>query len=341
MTVPTHRGLLPWLCLLLFACEREQAGPATDPYAFVAPAHFPEVAYDFERNPVTEAGFRLGKELFEDPRLSRDGSVSCSSCHQQVTAFADPQHRLSVGAGGRAGTRNAPGLFNLAFRRDFMWDGGVVHLDFAGLPAIESEVEMDTELETIVDYLRNHAGYRAAFREAFGRDTVTSGLFFQALSQYQAMLVSDRSKYDDVFTGRYDAVFSDVEAAGEQLFTEHCAGCHAGTLQTDNSFRNNGLDGEWKTDEGRMRITEDAAHRGRFRVPSLRNVARTPPYMHDGRFATLEEVLDHYVGGIQPSSTLDPALAEGGIELTEREKESIIAFLHTLTDWEFLADPRF
>ena len=266
--------------------------------------------------------------------------MSCSSCHQQVTAFADPQHRFSVGAGGRGGTRNAPGLFNLAFRSDYMWDGGVAHLDFAGLPAIESEVEMDTDLQTIVDYLRGDAGYRAAFRAAFGRDTVTSGLFFQALSQYQGMLVSDRSQYDDVVTGRNGAVFSGAEARGERLFVQHCATCHAGPLQTDNSFRNNGLDAEWGADEGRMHVTEDPAHRGQFRVPSLRNVERTPPYMHDGRFATLEEVLQHYSEGVKSSSTLDPALP-APMRLTEQERADIVTFLRTLTDWEFLADPRF
>ncbi|WP_116108128.1 cytochrome-c peroxidase [Lewinella sp. IMCC34191] len=334
------RYCLPYLCLLLFACEREQAGPANAPYTFVAPEHFPRVVYDFERNPVTEAGFKLGKRIFEDPRLSRDGSVSCANCHQQVTAFADPQHRLSVGVEDRVGVRNAPGLFNLAFRSEFMWDGGVVHLDFAGVPAIESEVELDNNLAVIVDRLRKDATYPEAFRRAFGRNTVTSGLMLQALSQYQAMLISDRSKYDDVFAGRNGAAFSAEEARGEAIFIERCAGCHAGPLQTDNSYRNNGLDAGNFADLGRETITHNPADRGKFRVPSLRNIARTPPYMHDGRFATLEAVLEHYAEGIRHSPTLDPRLEEP-IRLTEQERTDVIAFLETLTDWAFLQDPRF
>ncbi|PPK85238.1 cytochrome c peroxidase [Neolewinella xylanilytica] len=335
-----YRYLLPYFCLLLFACEREQAGPAIDPYTFVSPEHFPPVAYDFDRNPVTEDGFKLGKRLFEDSRLSRDGSVSCSSCHQQVTAFADPQHRLSVGVEDRVGVRNAPGLFNLAFRSEYMWDGGVVHLDFAGVPAIESEVELDNSLAVIVDRLRADATYPEAFRRAFGTDTVTSGLMLQALSQYQAMLMSDRSKYDDVITGRNGAAFSATEAQGEAIFVDRCAGCHAGPLQTDNSYRNNGLDERNVADFGRETITHNPADRGKFRVPSLRNIARTPPYMHDGRLASLDAVLEHYAEGIRHSPTLDPRLEEP-IRLTEQERTALIAFLETLTDWEFLADPRF
>ncbi|MGB3801382.1 MAG: cytochrome c peroxidase [Lewinella sp.] len=337
--LPMFRFLLPCLCLLPFACEREQAGPATDPYAFVAPDHFPPVAYDFERNPVTESGFKLGKRLFEDPRLSRDGSVSCSNCHQQVMAFADPQHGLSIGIEDRVGTRNAPGLFNLAFRSEYMWDGGVVHLDFSAIPAIESEVEMDNTLAVIVARLRQDATYPAAFQQAFGQDTVTSGLMLQALSQYQAMLISDRSKYDDVLAGRNGAVFSAAEAQGEKLFREQCAGCHDGPLQTDNSYRNNGL-AAGNPDPGREIITHDPADRAKFRVPSLRNIARTPPYMHDGRFQSLEDVLDHYTQGISPSPTLDARL-EDPIVLTPEERLALITFLETLTDWEFLADPRF
>ena len=317
------RYLVP-LALLLVGCLHEEIAPAAEPYAFRAPAHFPPPTYDFDRNPVTEAGVRLGQRLFEEPRLSRDVSISCASCHQQVTAFADPQHRLSIGVDDRGGTRNAPGLFNLAFRETFMWDGGVSHLDFAGLPAIESEVEMDSDLATIVQRLWADRAYREDFRRAFGRDTITSGLLFQALSQYQAMLVSDRSKYDEVLNGR--TTFSPAEARGEGLFLAHCSGCHAGPLQTDGSFRNNGL--APGSDLGRATVTGLPGDRWRFRVPSLRNVGRTPPYMHDGRLPTLEAVLEHYT-------------TNQAIPLTETDRADLVAFLQTLTDWEFLADPRF
>ncbi|TXF87668.1 c-type cytochrome [Neolewinella aurantiaca] len=334
------RPLVFALCFMLFAgCQPGETQSDTS-FTFVQPEHFPPATYDFERNPVTEAGFKLGKRLFEDVRLSSDNSVSCSTCHQQAVAFSDPQHRLSLGVEERVGTRNAPGLFNLAFTSEFMLDGGITHLDFVPINAITSEVEMDETLENVVAKLRANAGYREAFQDAFGEDTITSGLMLQALSQYQNMLVSDRSKYDDVVTGRNDAAFSAAELRGEAFFKNNCASCHAGVLFTDQSYRNNGLAGDGAQDAGRSLISEVGTDIGKFRVPSLRNVSRTAPYMHDGRFETLDEVLLHYRDGVVSSSTLDPGL-EGGIAMTSDEMADVIAFLETLTDWEFVQDPRF
>ncbi len=331
--------ILPLLLLFAQGCQPE-AVDTTAGYTFVTPPHFPPPTYDFVRNPITEEGFRLGKRLFEDLRLSRDGSVSCASCHQQAVAFADPQHRLSIGVDERVGLRNAPGLFNLAFTTEFMWDGGIAHLDFVPINAITAPFEMDESLENVVHKLRADASYRTAFARAFGEDTITSGRMLQALSQYQALLVSDRSKYDDVVLGRNGAAFTAEELRGEMIFKLRCASCHAGTLFTDGTYRNNGLDGVGEQDQGRSLITETEEDRGKFRVPTLRNVARTAPYMHDGRFATLTEVLEHYRTGVMASPTLDPAL-EGGIPLSAQEVADVLAFLETLTDWPFLQDPRF
>ncbi len=320
------------------ACGMDEPLPQ-NPYTFHQPPHFPAPTYDFDRDPITEAGVKLGKKLFNDPRLSVDGSVACSNCHVQAVAFADPQHRLSVGVGDQTGLRNTPQIANLAFYREFFWDGGVAHLDFVALNAIENPVELGETLSNVVQKLQADADYRRMFREAFKVDSITSSWILKAFAQHSNFLISDRAKYDDVVLGRNDATFTEIEQLGEQLFITHCANCHEAPLFTNQSYANNGLDAE-PADEGRAAISGQLADFGKFRIPSLRNVARTAPYMHDGRFEDLYQVLDHYSHGIQSSPTLAPELANG-IPLSTTEKEAIIAFLHTLTDWEFMQDERF
>ena len=309
------------------------------PYEFKQPEHFPAPVYDLERNPITGAGFLLGKKLFNDPRLSSDRSVACSSCHAQAVAFADPQHRFSQGVDGRFGNRNAPQMANLAFMREFFWDGGVADLDFVPINAIEHPDEMGSSLADVVAFLQTDAEYPALFNTAFSVDTITSALVLQAFAQFTNLLISDRSKYDDVVLNRNDAAFTAIELRGEQLFNQHCANCHQPPLFTNQGFANNGLDAEF-TDEGRAGISGNPLDIGKFRIPSLRNVTRTSPYMHDGRFDSLEEVLDHYSAGITNSPTLASELSNG-IDLTPEEKIAIIEFLGTLTDYEFIRDQRF
>ncbi len=330
--------LLSFTLSLLGSCGEEEI-VLQDTYSFQVAAHFPPAVYDFERNPITEAGVRLGKRLFNDPGLSSDGSVACSNCHIKSIAFADPQHRLSVGVGDRIGRRNTPMIANMAFYREFFWDGGVAHLDFVPINAIENPVEMDASLASVVERLRADDTYRRQFRVTFGQDTITSGLLFQAFSQYMALIVSDRSKYDEVVLGRNQASFSPLEQAGEQLFKLHCANCHQPPLFTNQDYANNGLDSS-PSDEGRAAISGRATDWGKFRVPSLRNIALTAPYMHDGRFQDLNQVLTHYRLGIQSSPTLAPEL-DGGLAFSEADQAAIIAFLATLTDWEMLRDTRF
>lgn len=313
-----------------------------DSIRFEKPPHFPEPTYTFSENPVTEEGFKLGKRLFGDPALSRDNTVACNNCHVKAVAFADPQHALSLGVEERQGIRNAPGIANMAFMKEFMWDGGVHHLDFAPPNAIENPLEMDEKMARVVWKLNRHSAYPGLFREAFPDlgDTITSPFLLHALSQYQTMLVSATSKYDYYRMGKGELNAGELE--GYQLFNEKCATCHSGELFTDQSYRNNGLDTVF-ADEGRARITEIAADLGKFKVPSLRNVALTSPYMHDGRIKTLEEVLDHYDGDVKTSATLDPELQKNGIlgiPLTSEEKMRIIQFLKTLTDYEFIQDER-
>lgn len=343
MYVQSKRYLaVGWVVLFcLTSCHESDDIDSDESYTFIQPDLFPKATYTFENNPVTKEGFELGKKLFFDPLLSRDGSVACSNCHQQGTAFADSrQHALSIGVDNLEGTRNAPSLANLAFKKEFFWDGGVTHLDFVPLNAIESEVEMDEELSRVVEKLNANSEYPQLFSNAFGQEEVTMPYALYALSQFTVMMVSDRSRYDNYLRNEKE-VLNAEELAGLALFENKCSDCHSGMLFSDFSYRNNGLDAV-SLDSGRAKITETKLDLGKFRVPSLRNVALTAPYMHDARFQTLKEVLDHYDSGIKSSETLDPILTERmGISITEDEKTKIIAFLQTLTDREFISDSRF
>ena len=332
-----------WVLFFFSACGGGDPEPEEDIYVFTKPPHFPKPVYTFENNPVTKEGFELGKKLFFDPILSRDKSVSCNNCHQQSRAFADsPLHPASIGVSNQIGSRNAPALFNLAFMSEFFWDGGVTHLDFVPINAIESEIEMDETLANVVKKLNEHDEYPQLFKEAFGVEEITSPFMLHALSQFTAMMISASSKYDKYILGGES--LSDEEIQGMTLFQQKCAPCHSGELFSDFSFRNNGLNGLFD-DPGRGRITEDEDDHGKFRVPSLRNIELTAPYMHNAQFSTLEEVLDHYDEGMVGSSTLDPLFKEDGevvgIPLNEMDKSRIIAFLKTLTDREFISDPKF
>ena len=330
--------------LILFACQSGDAEDVLDTrYRFEKPANFPEPTYTFENNPVTPQGFQLGRRLFFDPILSRDGSVACSNCHQQGLAFADgPQHPFSVGVDNRFGIRNAPPLANLAFKQEFFWAGGVTHLDFVPTNAIENELEMDESLANVVDKLNQHVEYPTLFKQAFGVDTITSPYLLHAFSQFMVMMVSANSRYDKYVRNEGETL-TEGELKGMQLFEAKCGACHSGELFSDFSFRNNGISTTF-SDEGRARVTEHPLDVGKFRVPSLRNVARTAPYMHNARFKTLEKVLEHYASGVQESPTLDPLLKDEtqlGIPMTDEEQTLIITFLETLTDYEFVADERF
>jgi len=319
---------VPWL--------RAAQAARTTP-RFEVPAGWPAPRYGFEGNPVTAAGFALGRRLFYDPILSRDGSVACASCHQQFAAFAHLDHRVSHGVGGVNGRRNTPGLFNLAWQPELMWDGSARHLETQPVAPISNPLEMDSGLAAAVDKLRRDPRYPALFEAAFGSPSVDSQRLLRALAQFTGSLVSAGSRYDRHQRG--EESFSAQEQAGLELFRQRCAACHREPLFSDFSYRNNGLDAAPR-DAGRAAISGRAEDQGRFRVPSLRNVALTAPYMHDGRYDSLEQVLDHYSSGIQPSPTLDPQLA-GATPLSPAQRAALRAFLDTLTDEHFVHDPRF
>lgn len=324
------------------ACESNREDPDASIYELIRPAHFPEIVYPVENNPITKAGFELGKKLFNDPRLSIDNSVACSNCHVKSLAFTDPQHNPSVGVFDQVGTRNAPMVANMAFQGEFLLDGGISHLDFVSVFAIENEKEMGESLDNVVRKLNDITEYAVLFSDAFPEiDSITSPYMLKSLSQYMLLLVSDNSKYDQVIRG--ESSFTNSEERGLSIFEQKCSSCHEGALFTNHDFMNNGLDTTF-TDIGRYLISETIEDIGKFKVPSLRNIMLTGPYMHDGRLKTIDEVLDHYNSGVLDSPTLADELRNNnslGIPLSESDREDLINFLETLTDYEFISNPIF
>ena len=306
---------------------------------FRVPPGFPPPVYSFKNNPLTPAGFALGKKLFYDGQLSKDGNFPCASCHQSFAAFATFEHQLSHGFNNQFSYRNAPALFNLAWQKELDWDGGINHLEVQPLNPMMDPHEMAEALPAVIGKLQRDPSYPSLFKAAFGSPDINSQRILRALTQFTVSLVSANAKYDQVKQGK--AVFTPFEKTGYGIFQQKCARCHAEPLFTDLSYRNTGMavDSTLK-DYGRMRITGSAMDSLKFKVPSLRNIYLTAPYGHDGRFATITDVLDHYAHGVVPSAGVDSALRKG-IPLTDNDKYYLIAFLGTLTDSSFVNDKRF
>ncbi len=342
---------LSFVLLLGVSCKTktpEKTPPIKEevPMTLAKPANFPDFAYNFTNNTFNPDAFKLGRALFYEGLLSKDGTVSCGSCHQQTFAFTHAQHNFSHGIGDKLGTRNAAPIQNLAFQYDFFWDGGVNNLDLFSIAPIQNPVEMDETLSNVLTKLRGTTRYPPLFEKAFGSSEINTQTFNKALSQFMVALVSANSRYDKYVRQETGGVLSANELAGMQIFQAKCSSCHSGSLFTDQSYRDNGLPINPRiNDEGRFAITGQITDKLKFKVPSLRNVGLTLPYMHDGRFTTLEAVLDHYSNGMANNPNLDNVFrkADGtrGIALSEEEKTKIIAFLNTLNDNEFLSEKRF
>ena len=333
-TLQNSIGLGSMLLLLLAFSPKKGT-----PIYFDIPKGWPQPHYDFAKNPLTEEGFQLGRTLFYDPILSRDNTISCASCHLQATGFAHVDHDLSHGIEGKIGTRNAMALMNLAWSKDFMWDGGVNHLDVQPIAPITSAVEMDETMVNVVSKLQKSNRYPALFEKAFGTSIITGQLLLKALSQFELQLVSANAKYDKVARG--EVSFNESEQKGYVLFKRHCASCHQEPLFTSDKFENNGLSIDTTlNDLGRMKITQNTNDAYRFKVPTLRNVQFTFPFMHDGRFKTLTEVIKHYNTGIMQSPTLSKPLQKP-MHLSDNDRVDLDAFLKTLTDTAFLFNPKF
>ncbi len=314
-------------------------------HRFQMPRSFPQPTLPRD-NPLTEPGVALGKALFADTRLSGNNSQSCASCHRMEAAFSDAPRRVSRGSEGGEGQRNAMGLFNLAWQTNFLWDGRARSLREQVLAPIQNPAEMHASLDAVTNRLAE-AGYGPAFEAAFGTGEIDPDRMARALEQYLLTLVSGHSRFDRVQAGIEKPTAE--EARGFQLFfTEYdprheqfgadCFHCHGGALFSDFGFHNNGLDDlQNARDDGRGAMTGRGTDKAKFKTPSLRNVAVTGPYMHDGRFATLEEVVGHYVSGVKRSETLDPNLAkhpEGGVPLSKEDQKALVAFLKMLTEEE-------
>jgi len=314
-----------WVLLSFFEKEKN---------LFDIPKNWPKPVYNFKNNPLSKEKVFLGRNLFYDPILSRDNSISCASCHSPYNAFTHVDHNVSHGIEDRIGTRNSSTLMNLAWHKSFMWDGAINHLDMQALAPISHRDEMDEKIENVILKINQTRKYKTLFYNAFGDSTATSEKMLKSISQFMLTLISANSKYDLV--KQHKATFTSQEQNGYNLFKINCANCHKEPLFTNLQFENNGLKIDPKlNDFGRMKITQNTKDSLKFKVPTLRNIEFSFPYMHDGRFKKLNQVLNHYTNEIQKSSTLSINL-EKLIALSSNEKVDIIAFLLTLSDREFL-----
>ncbi len=315
------------------------------PLEVKVPSNFPTLAYNIGQNPPTQKGFELGKKIFYDGRLSSDGTISCGFCHLQQYAFTHHGHTISHGVNNAMGTRNAPSIQNMAFQTQFMWDGAADNLDFQPVIPLLSTKEMNGNFGNIIAMMKSDPKYIQLFAWAFPNRQINTENMLKALSQFMVMNISANSKFDHYRRGEDGLVLTADEQSGYAIFNAKCANCHATDMFTDNSFRNNGLAvNPLVNDVGRYKLTQLDQDYYKFKVPSLRNVEVTAPYMHDGRFGTLDAVLNHYSNAVVNGITLDPLLQQNGtlgIPLSNQEKTQLIAFLKTLTDYQYLSDPRF
>lgn len=325
--------------IVLLGASFMQPTNKTTPIKFVVPKGWPKPEYDFKNNPLTVEGFELGKKLFYDEILSVDSSVSCASCHQQFAAFATYDHNLSHGVKNSLTIRNSPSLQNLAWQKEFMWDGGVNHLDVQPISPLTAPNEMGESVENVLKKLKRSKEYKQMYKAAFGDAAITTEGTMKALSQFMLMLISSNSKYDRVKRG--EDSFNLPQRLGYEIFQQKCISCHKEPLFTDFSYRNIGMPMDTTlNDLGRMKITRNAKDSLKFRVPTLRNVMVTSPYGHDGRFYSTSNVFEHYRNKMQPIKTTD-SLFKNKMPLSNFQIGQLTAFLYTLTDSSFLKNPKF
>jgi len=327
--------------LFLVACAQHEIEPEL---LYYVPENLGNDVPVVDRNPITKEGVLLGEKLFFDQSISKNGTVACATCHMPEKAFTDGQVVSDRGVSGQPLKRNTPTLTNVAWLEGLFWDGGALNLESLAFGPLTHPDEMAIDLKELMIQLEKNQEYNSLFKAAFPEIGVSSSTIARALAQYQRTLISGESAYDLYARGDNSALNSQ-EIAGLKLFQKFCADCHATDHFTDFSYHNNGLDSNFEDSafegvyQGRFRISRDSSDLGKYKTPTLRNIELTGPYMHDGRFASLEEVLDHYTNSVQYSPTLDSRLINGeqlGFVLSPQEKEQIIVFLKTLTDYNFI-----
>ncbi len=333
-------------CVGLLSCKKDPeiktsvTGEIEDLYAPVIPKGWPQPVYTFQNNPVTYNGFTLGRHLFYEPLLSEDTTISCGSCHMQIFGFTNgPSHALSHGVHNLLGTRNAPALYNLTWHGLLRWDGGAINLENQPLNPLQDKHEMNLPILTAINRIGTSAKYKDLFKKAFGDTMVDSQRLLKAMAQFTGLLVSYNSKFDKVKRG--EDGFTSAENDGYTVFKNKCGMCHTEPLFSDYKFRNKGLPVNMYQDSGRYGITQSMSDLYKFKTPSLRNLAFTAPYMHDGRFKTLDEVLTFFTSGVSTSlPNLDPFMAVPH-SISTQEKNNLLSFLATLNDYKFINDSRF
>lgn len=347
------KPLLGLLVLFFFqsCCDEPVVKPVDEyeptPYVLEVPSPLPSIDVPVD-NPMTEEGVALGRRLFYDPLLSGDGTQACASCHSQETGFTDSA-RFSTGIDGLQGGRNAMVAFNLAWSPTLFWDGRASSLEDQAFGPVVNPIEMHDSWANVADKLNAHSDYPDLFKKAFNIDEIDSSYVVKAIAQFERTLISGNSKWDKWIRG--EVMLTEQELRGWDLFNidgpvigADCFHCHGAPHFTDFDFHNNGLDTDAEfSDLGLYDVTADDLDKAKFKTPTLRNIEVTGPYMHDGRFETLEEVIEHYNFGGHGSSTIDPLMKNigDGLLLSEDDKQALLAFLRTLTDEEFLTNPKF
>jgi cytochrome c peroxidase len=344
------------VCITLISCRKDKVGYEPSLYALEIPSHFPDMLIPTD-NPLTAEGVELGRFLFYEKRLSGDNSMSCASCHMPENGFSD-NNQFSTGIDGIQGNRQSMALVNLGWENFFFWDGRKTTLEGQILEPVPNPIEMHQSWKDAVAKLNADVKYRNRFFRAFKEEGIDSIKVAKAIAQFLRTMISAESKYDVMYkfennmplTSSEQSVLQAIdneEWAGYDLFKSlngaDCFHCHNGPLMQVKKFSNNGLDATF-SDLGRGAVTGNVNDNGKFKVPTLRNIALTAPYMHDGRFATLDEVIEHYSSGINHSSTIDPLIefaSQGGVQLDSQEKYLLKKFLNTLTDYNFINNPKF
>lgn len=322
------------------------------PYTFPEMFFFPEMPQNSE-NPVTVEGVDLGRHLFYDPILSSDSSIACATCHRQENAFSDGGTQFSVGFGGATTQRNTPPLFNLAWYNGLFWDGRAANIEAQVFEPVRNHDEMNLDWGKAEQRVQNSPFYRQKFRAAFGDEAIDSVQIAKAIAQFERTLLSHNSTYDNAIQEKVKLshdeyrgfVIMNDQSMGDCL---HCHNTDGNPLATSLRYSNNGLDSVYAAnkyrDAGRGVVTGNLEDYGKFKIPSLRNIAVTAPYMHDGRFKTLEEVVEFYASGLHDGANVDPKMQHahrGGVPLTADEKRQIVAFMRALTDSTFITNPAF